>query len=125
MPLPELIEAESFFKDSAWDTLVDLALGLLFAEFSFLNIWLVRDGVRWLITRYSDKLFMLFTDFINVAYVVLKNKGLQEKFIEFNLNLKGIAKNKGVTSPEYKEARRVHQQEFAKKIRSNLVPRAA
>lgn len=124
MPLPELIEAEQFFKDSAWDTLVDLALGLLFAEFAFLNIWLIRDGVRWLITRYADKLFMLFTDFVNVAYVVLKNKTLQKTFVEFNLKLKGIAIADGIGSPKYKEARRVHQQEFAKKVRSLLVPRA-
>lgn len=121
MPLPELIEAEGFFKEAAWDTLVDLALGLLFAEFAFLNIFLLRDAVRWLVTRYADKLFTLFTDFVNVAYVVLKNKSLQSKFVEFNLKLKNIALQKGSDSPEYKEARRVHQQEFAAKVRSNLV----
>jgi hypothetical protein len=121
MPLPELIEAEGFFKDAAWDTMVDLALGLLFAKLPFLNIFLIRDAVRWVVFNYADELFTLFTDLVNVAYVVLKNKSLQTKFVEFNLRLKNIALQKGSESPEYKEARRVHQQEFAAKVRSNLV----
>lgn len=125
MALPELIEAEKFFKGAAWDTLVDLALGALFAEFPWLNIFLVRDAVRWLVTRYTDKLYVFLTDLLNLLYVVLKNKALQKQFTEFALKLKGIAQEKGIDSPEYLEARKEHQQKFAVKVRSLLVPAAA
>lgn len=121
MALPELVEAERFFKESAWDTMVDLALGALFAKFPWLNIWLVRDGVRWLITEFSDQLYTYFTNVVNLLYVILKNKGLQKQFVEFALKLKGIAIEKGIDSPEYLAARKEHQFAFAKKVRSLLV----
>lgn len=125
MPLPELVESEKLFKSAAWDTMRDLALGSLFAAVPMLDWWPVNAIVRWVIEKYTDELFVFFTELVNLAYVVLKNKSLQKMFTEFALELKGIAVEKGINSIEYKGARLAHQQSFAKKVRSLLVPSAA
>jgi hypothetical protein len=103
---------------------VDLALGALFASEPWLNVWLVRDFVRWLAVRFSDKLWILMTTMINLAYVVLRNKELQKAFTEKALILKGIAISDGIGSPAYLAARKVHQHAFAAHVRSLLVPAA-
>lgn len=125
MALPELIEGEKLFKGAVWDTLVDLGLGALFAKFPWLNIWLVRDAVRWVVTHFSDELFMFLAQTLNLVYVVLKEKSLQAKFTELALRLKGIALTEGIKSPLYLEARKQHQQVFAAHVRSLLVKEAA
>lgn len=125
MALPELIAAEDLFKASIWDTLVDLAIGALFAKFPFLNIFLIRDAIRWLLNKFSDELFEFLAHMLNLLYVVLKNKALQKQFIDHALRLKGIALEIGIDSPAYLAARKDHQQAFAKKVRSLLVPEAA
>ena len=125
MALPELIAAEDLFKASIWDTLVDLAIGALFAKFPFLNIFLVRDAIKWLLHKFSDEMFEFLADMLNLLYVVLKNKSLQKQFIDHALRLKGIALESGIDSPAYLAARKEHQQAFAVKVRSLLVPEAA
>ncbi len=121
MALPELNEAEKLFKGGIWDALIDLGLAALFVQFPFLNIFLVRDAVRWLVTKFGNAMWEFATQMLNLQYIVFKNQALQKDFIEAALRLKGIALQDGLDSPAYKEARLEHQKVFAAHVRSLLV----
>ncbi len=122
MALPELVSAEELFKGGVWDTLVDLGLAALFAEAPYLNIPILRDGIKWLIRKFTDAMFTFFQEFVNLKYVFLHNLGMQKKFTEHALALKGLAIEKGLDSKEYKDAREEHKKALAEKVRSLLVP---
>lgn len=124
MALPELISAEELFKGGVWDPLVDLGLAALFAEAPFLNLPLLRDGIKWVVRKFATSVFTYFQELVNLRYVIVKNLGLQKRFTEHALALKGIALEKGLDSEEYKNARKIHQQALAEKVRSLLVPAA-
>lgn len=122
LALPEITEAEKLFKDAAYDTMIDLGIGALFAAYPFLNVFLVRDLVKWLLHEFANRLWDGFTTIVNLNYVVLKNESLQKTFVDRILELKGIATWKGIDSPEYQAARKVSHEAFAAHVRSLLVP---
>lgn len=121
MALPELHEAEELFKGSVWDTLVDFGLSALFAEIPFLGLPVIRDLIKWVIHKFTNTLYTALTEILDLKYVVLKNLGLQKKFTEIALRLKGIAIEHGIDSEEFKNAREEHKKALAAKVRSLLI----
>lgn len=84
------------------------------------------EPARSIIKHYLDKLFDLLYDgltkLINLKYIILKNTGLSNEFIKRDLELKGIANEKGINSPEYRAGREAHKAALAVRVRSLLVP---
>lgn len=122
MALPELVSAEELFNGAVLDSLVEAGISALFVQFPFLNLPVVRNVVRWLISKFIEKVWLGFTDVVNLRYVALKNAGLQKKFAESALRLKGVILENGIDSEEYRNARKEHQLALAERVRSLLVP---
>lgn len=93
------------FKFLVWDSLIKLAISELLKRVAFLSWGPVAFFITWLITKFSDVFYELFSDMIEIQVLILKNENIHKEFAEASLDLKRVAIARGVDSVEYKEVR--------------------
>lgn len=95
------------FKSLIWDSLVKAALVNLFAVFPFLNIWPISWFIKYFINKYSDQLYSMVETFIDIKEIVLRNEQAKKEYNLQSIKLHIIAKQKGIESNEFKDARKL------------------
>jgi hypothetical protein len=111
---PELDHAQDIFKSLIYDNLVSLALNALFAYASFLNIPGIRQAITFIVTRFADFLFTGLKLVTDLTAIHLVNKIAEDQYARASVTLKIIARNKGIDSKEFKDARELAKIALAK-----------
>lgn len=96
---------EGLFKALVWDALVKAAIARLFAAVPFLAWGPVGFLVSHLLTKFADKLFEAASMAIAMEKIILTNEAHLKEYERASVKLKIIAREKGIESPEFKEAR--------------------
>lgn len=93
------------FKDLVWDNLIEAGLAKLYLALPFLNIWPINSFINYIVKTYSDALYELMDETVDVGEIILRNENVKEVYGTEAVKLKIIAKNKGIDSKEFKDAR--------------------
>ena len=101
------------FKDLIWDTLVKVALMKLFAAVPWLGWGPVGVLVGWIAGMLADALYEALRLAVDLQMITFKNEAHRRAFDDAGVKLKLIAKDKGIESPEFKEARVRHREALA------------
>jgi len=103
----------SSFKSLIWDSLVKAALVKLFVAFPFLNIWPLSWFIKYFSEKYSDQLYVMIEKFVDVSAIVLKNETAKNEYNVQSVKLLIIAREKGIDSKEFKDAREIAKTKLA------------
>lgn len=105
------------FKSLVFDQLVRAAI----ASIVGLAPWLAYGPVSFLITRVvtyvCDRLYDELAEAVNFEMILLKNSAYHKEYLKAHIELRGIAKNVGIDSPEFKASREKHKAALAKFVR--------
>lgn len=93
------------FKDLVWNALVKAALSKLFAAVPLLGWGPIGFVITWIATRYADELYDGIKLFINIELIAFRNKEFEKMYANASVKLKIIAKDHGIESEEFKNAR--------------------
>lgn len=111
---PALDLAQGLFKRLVWDPMIVSATAALFAAAPWLATWPLGPIVRSLILRFTDKLYALLDKVVDLQVIVLVNAAHRAEYERASVKLKLLAKDKGIDSPEFKEARDAAKVSLAK-----------
>lgn len=101
------------FKDLVWDALVKAALGMLFRAVPWLAWGPLGVFVGWVVGLAAGYLYDAVKMAIDLQVIAFKNEAHRKAFDDAGVKLKIIAKDKGIDSPEFKEARELHKKRLA------------
>lgn len=105
------------FRDLVFDPIVEktiLGIIALAPWVSFPPIaFIVKAAVRWI----ANFLYENMKEAINFEIILLKNVEHQKAFADASIELKKMARSKGIDSPEFRSLRNARKQDFAKLIR--------
>lgn len=116
---PTLGKIEDVFKIVVWDVLVDASLGALFAAEPWLATWPLGPMLRGFVHLFSDKLYLGARLLLDLQAIMITNELHKRYFNSSAATLKIIAHDKGIDSPEFKEATLNAKKDFAKFVHFN------
>lgn len=105
------------FKDLVFDPLVKLVIEKIIGLAGFLAWGPIAFIVGKIVVYVADKLYEELGHAINFQYIMLRNESLHKSFVEANSTLKRIAKEKGIDSKEFKDAREKRRKALADFVR--------
>lgn len=103
---PTVTKAQDLFKDLVWDVLVDAELTALFVYVPALKIWPIGPIIKMVAHSFSDKIYSGVRLALDMQTVIFLNNKHYKEFSKATVTLKIIARDKGVDSDEYKNAKR-------------------
>lgn len=113
------LDISTLFKDMVWDILLKKGISTLMLSLSispqgFLGIVLTK-----LIIAIADKLYPIMVKMVKIETIQIQDEIHQKSFERAQLKLKIIAKEKGIDSQEFKDAREKEKQALRKLILFN------
>ena len=113
------LDISTLFKDMVWDILLKKGISTLMLSLSispqgFLGIILTK-----LIIAIADKLYPIMVKMVKIETIQIQDEIHQKSFERAQLKLKIIAKEKGIDSQEFKDAREKEKQALRKLILFN------
>lgn len=99
------VSALDIFKELLWDSILKAALAKLLAKSVILSWGPVAALITWVVTSFSDDLYVLIKTLITIELIVYRNKQLQVAYGNSANNLKNVALSKGIDSAEFRKAR--------------------
>lgn len=107
----------AIFKELVWDSLVKAAIARLFAAVPFLAWGPVGIAVSWALTLFADKIYEAVKLAVELEVIVLRNEAHRRAFDRASVELRLLARTKGIESPEFKVAREEHKKALAQFVR--------
>lgn len=107
---------DELFKQLVWDTMIRAALSQVFAAVPLLAWGPIGPVVTWVAVHFTDKLYVLLSEVIEMEYVAFKNTQHRKAFDVAAFNLQLVADIHGPESEEFK-----HEREEAKSRLSQFV----
>lgn len=104
------------FKSLVWDVVVKAALSKLFAAVPWLGWGPVGAIISGIAGLAGDSLYGMATEFFDLQAIKFKNDAHRRAFDMASVKLAILAREKGVGSPEFKQAR-----DEQKKALSNFI----
>ena len=101
------------FRSLVWDNLVKAAIKRIFMAVPFLTMGPLGSVTTFIITKITDKLYVVLKESVDLQVIVFKNKKLGKEFGRASVKLKIIANERGVDSNEFKEQREIHKKRLA------------
>ena len=118
---PKITKIEDAILKLLFRPLVQLGVNAAFVKWPFLNTWPLRFFVRYFIEKYSEAWFEDARTEFDLSQIKPRNEKSKADYDKEVLNLKIIAREKGITSDEFEKARLVAESKFAKFVRYNGV----
>ena len=115
--MSDLPDIGDIFKDLVWNALVKLAISKLFAAVPWLGWGPIGVIVGWIAGMLAEQLYDAMRMAVDLQLIAFKNDKLRKAFDGASVTLKIIAKDKGITSPEFQEARKAHREVLATFVR--------
>jgi hypothetical protein len=116
---PTLGKFENLFKEWVWDNLVEAGLTALFTQVPALAVWPIKPILSYIIRLYADRLFSAIKLCVDLQAIAFVNEAHKRAFDKASVTLKIIAHDKGLDSPEFKNARENAKTELAKYVHFN------
>lgn len=116
--------AIDLFKTLVWDNLIKAALADLFASVPLLGWGPIGYVITALVIRFSDKLYAGVKLFIEVKEIVFKNESLKNEYGRRSVELKIVAHDYGILSPEFEKAHEKNRNAMADFVRFDVARRA-
>lgn len=110
-------EQIDIFKELLWDSIIRKGLAALFAKIPLLGWGPIGYVLTFFIMKWSDQIYELVVEFIDVSRIVFKNETLQKEYDKASVRLKLVAKGFGWTSPEFEEARDANREHLSNFVR--------
>ncbi len=105
------------FQELLWSTLINAALKGLFALLPALGWGPVGYIVTWVVGYFSDILFKGLSEVLDLEKIAIKNNELRQAYDRASVTLAILARDKGIDSPEYREARNENKDALSKLVR--------
>ena len=102
---PILTQVENEFKTILWDNWVSAALSRLFILVPWMAVWPLGPLVRAIVVPFVDSLFRQGVLLFDLSLIAFKDAAHQSEYDKRMVALKILAKEKGVDSDAYKQAR--------------------
>lgn len=113
---PTLNTAESLFKDTVWGAVKEAGLAALFVAIPGFNIWPLRPIIKFIVEKFSDQLFEAMRLVLDLQIISLQNSANKNAFDHAAVKLRVLALEKGIDSPEFKQAREDAKKELSKYV---------
>jgi len=114
---PPLTQAEQLFYDVAWLPLLRAGEVWLEGQVPFLNIPGVKDVDEAVLKAVADYIFDQLRLVLDVTAIKFVDAAHEAAYEKSSVTLKLISMEKGRASPEYEEARKHAEEEFALYLR--------
>jgi hypothetical protein len=108
------------FKVLLWDTIVKSAISRLFIIVPFLGYPIIGTIVSVLIVKFTDIMYAGIKMAINLNSISIANEELRIKYNDSAVRLHIIANDKGITSKEFIDERKKHQDALSSLVRFNI-----
>lgn len=105
------------FKDMVFDQLVKLAISHIIGLAPFLSFGPVAFVISRVVVYIANLLYGVMKDAINFQVILLNNSIHHKAFISAQIQLRQLAKEKGIESPEFKKSREDHAKHLSTFIR--------
>jgi hypothetical protein len=112
---------ELLFKEFVWDELVKKAFASLLVKLPFLAWGPISWLVQPLLQMFADKIYDFVHEEVDVAYIPIKNKVLQDGWAKSVLALKLTAQNYGIDSEQFKKEREYEKDKLRKLVNFGTV----
>lgn len=113
------IDISSLFKSMVWDVLLKRGIDILITSLSISPQGILAVIITKLIIIVANKLYPIIVQMVRIESVVLTDEVHQKSFERAQLKLKIIAKEKGIDSQEFKDAREKEKETLYKLIKFN------
>jgi hypothetical protein len=111
------VDLGDLFKALIWDNLVKAAVGRLFAAVPILAWGPIGYVITWVATHFADKLYDSVKMAIALEAIAIRNEAHRRAYDRASVALKIIAQDKGINSPEFREARDANKRALAEFVR--------
>lgn len=118
--MSETPDIGDIFKDLVWGALVRLALSKLFAAVPWLGWGPIGVIVGWIAGMLAEQLYDAMKMAVDLQLIYFKNEKLRRAFDDASVKLKIIAKDKGITSLEFQEARKAHRETLGRLVQFSV-----
>jgi len=115
------INAGDLFKDLVWSAIIKAATSALTKAIPFLAFGPMPLITSLVVGLVGDFVYDQLKDVYNFQSVAIKNEMHRREFDSAGLKLKLIARDKGIQSDEFKEARQKYADALAKFVRFDAV----
>lgn len=111
--MPTLPDIGDTLKDLVWDGLIQLALAEVFKAVPILGWGPIGAVIRVVVGLVADQLFAGMKLAFDMNKIPFVNEAHQRAYETGSVKLKLIARDKGIDSPEFKEARLATRKELS------------
>lgn len=118
---PTLTKIEDLFKTLVWDNAINAFLTWLFTAAPWLNIWPLKPIVAGVTNLILNKFYGFMVLFADLKAAKIINENHRRSFEKASVVLALIARDKGIESEEYKNARNDAKEHFKSLIVYNGV----
>lgn len=101
------------FKDLVFDQLVKAAISYIVGLAPFLSFGPIAFIIGKVVTYIAGILYAELKEAINFQVILLNNRSLHDKFVGAQIELKKLAMEKGIDSPEFRVQREKHKAALA------------
>lgn len=112
----EGLDIGDVFKDLVWGALVKLALQRLFVALPFLG-W---GPIGWIVGivagMVAEALYEVMREAVDLQVIAFRNSAARKEFDSAGVKLKIIARDHGIESPEFQEARDTYRDTLRKLV---------
>lgn len=119
------MDGTDLFKELIWHALVKAALQRLFALVPLLGWGPIGYVISFFAMKYADQLYDAVKLLIQIELIVFRNKETEKAFNTASVKLKIVARDKGLDSAEYKEARDEDKKSLSQMVMYDIARRAA
>ena len=113
------IDISSIFKSMVWDVLLKRGIDILITSLSISPQGFLAMLITKVIIIVANKLYPIIVQMVRIESVILTDEVHQKSFERAQLKLKIIAKEKGIDSQEFKDAREKEKESLYKLIKFN------
>ena len=108
------------FKTLLWDTLVQAGVSRLFLIIPWLGWGPVGVLVSFIITKFADIMYEGLKMSVNLEVIAIRDERLKLAYNDAAVRLHIIAKDKGIDSKEFKDARNDHIKKLSDCVRFDI-----
>lgn len=105
-----------FFKVLVWENAIKEAIRLLFIKIPLLGAGPFAPIITWIVTKFTDKLYAVIKEFVDIKSIALRNSGLHREWEISSATLYAHAVEYGEDSAQFKEERNAHKDRWRKLV---------
>ena len=115
-----MIKLENLFKDLLWDALVEKAIASLFKLFPILGWGPIGAIASLVIKHFATQLYKALSLVVKLELITMRNNKLHRQYTKAAVDLRRVALQSGLESPQFRKARDEHKKYLSDFVRTRL-----